>query len=510
MPGTRVKLMNALDQWLDDPNGPPVYWLNGMAGTGKSTIADSLYILAHLRKVLGAGYFCSRDFESARDVRKIVPTIAYQLAHNLPSSYRDALVEVLKEKPSPALGTVEEQLTDLILTPLRDAPLPHPFVIIIDALDECNGDPSSFIQFLLRHAHKFQEVGIKIFVSSRPIEEISTAFKTDGTVGNHARRILHDEPLTEVQHDIRLFVKDRLMKIQHECQRRGRPLYTCIEEDVEVIVKLAGALFIFAATVCRSLLQGLRFRSPRIVLERMASSSEASGHTTGQAELDKLYRSIFDHAVGQDEGALDAHTKHRLRNIVGAIVLASVPLSVHDLDNLLGKDESTDTRLLLEHLQSVIALPEDDITPIRVFHASFEDYVTDEARAHPDFYVDRPSCHASLATRCLEVMQAYLIKDNLCGLPPHEDYSNVGDLADRRREHIPLVLEYACWYWSYHLNEASLSGSVLSNASELTSALHTFTSTLLLRWIDVLAITRNLDKCVPMLVAARKTLSVCF
>ena len=87
--------MNALDEWLDDFNGPSVYWLNGMAGTGKSTIADSLHILAHLRKALGGGFFCSRDFESARDVRKIVPTIAYQLAHNLPSPYRDALVKIL-------------------------------------------------------------------------------------------------------------------------------------------------------------------------------------------------------------------------------------------------------------------------------------------------------------------------------------------------------------------------------------------------------------------------------
>ncbi|KAG8762709.1 F-box/WD repeat-containing protein 9 [Ceratobasidium sp. 428] len=40
-PNTRVKVLQGLDQWASDSESPTVYWLNGMAGTGKTTIAYS-------------------------------------------------------------------------------------------------------------------------------------------------------------------------------------------------------------------------------------------------------------------------------------------------------------------------------------------------------------------------------------------------------------------------------------------------------------------------------------
>ena len=212
--------------------------------------------------------------------------------------------------------------------------------------------------------------------------------------------------------------------------------------------------------------------------------------------------------------AFKQETKIRLREVIGSIALLSQPLSLADLSELLG-DEFPKERVysLLKHVNSFITLPssQDDATPIRAFHASFEDHVTDEKRADSDFYyVERGPHHAMLAKRCLDVMKKYLDRDNICDLAPNQDYDEVDGLADIRNKRIPPVLEYACRYWSYHLDKATSSGNVLCNALELTDALHTFTSTLLLRWIDVLAVTRNLDKCVTMLTAARKSLSVCF
>src|SRR5437764_2131543 len=39
LPNTRVELLNQIKNWNDDPNGECIFWLNGMAGIGKSTIA---------------------------------------------------------------------------------------------------------------------------------------------------------------------------------------------------------------------------------------------------------------------------------------------------------------------------------------------------------------------------------------------------------------------------------------------------------------------------------------
>src|SRR5260221_2518414 len=41
MEGTRVSLLKDLEQWSMDVTSPPIFWLDGMAGTGKSAIARS-------------------------------------------------------------------------------------------------------------------------------------------------------------------------------------------------------------------------------------------------------------------------------------------------------------------------------------------------------------------------------------------------------------------------------------------------------------------------------------
>ena len=56
-----------------------------MAGTGKSTIADTLYQIARRRQEPTGDFFCTRDFEDARNVSRIIPTLAYRLAFKLPA-----------------------------------------------------------------------------------------------------------------------------------------------------------------------------------------------------------------------------------------------------------------------------------------------------------------------------------------------------------------------------------------------------------------------------------------
>ena len=41
MKGTRVAILEDLLAWAIDPDSPRIFWLDGMAGTGKSTIALS-------------------------------------------------------------------------------------------------------------------------------------------------------------------------------------------------------------------------------------------------------------------------------------------------------------------------------------------------------------------------------------------------------------------------------------------------------------------------------------
>ena len=68
-----------------DSNGCKVYWLVGMAGTGKSTISHSLSEMLDNGNLLGASFFCSRASTKTNDARLIIPTIAHALASASPS-----------------------------------------------------------------------------------------------------------------------------------------------------------------------------------------------------------------------------------------------------------------------------------------------------------------------------------------------------------------------------------------------------------------------------------------
>jgi len=76
-----VDVLHQLEEWLEVEQGQHVFWLNGLAGTGKSTIAQSFAEIAFAGGKLGASFFCSRDFEDRSNLQAIIPTLAFQLAY---------------------------------------------------------------------------------------------------------------------------------------------------------------------------------------------------------------------------------------------------------------------------------------------------------------------------------------------------------------------------------------------------------------------------------------------
>ena len=72
--------------WANSADSPPVFWLTGEAGSGKTTIA---YTIAQYfdglektrrRTLLGGSFFYFRQFEQTRRQIHIIPILAYQLA----------------------------------------------------------------------------------------------------------------------------------------------------------------------------------------------------------------------------------------------------------------------------------------------------------------------------------------------------------------------------------------------------------------------------------------------
>ena len=136
---TRTTILKSIGMWAIDVTKPKIYWMNGMAGTGKTTITYSLSIFLKSRNILGGTFFCSRLVDECTKVDRIFPTIAYNLARNYPP-LAHTILRALKNDPDAANRTIKQQFTDLVVKPIRESATQlagRPVVVVIDGLDEC-------------------------------------------------------------------------------------------------------------------------------------------------------------------------------------------------------------------------------------------------------------------------------------------------------------------------------------------------------------------------------------
>ena len=140
-------MLNEIERWTQDFNKSPVFWLNGLAGTGKSAIARTIAERAFANGNLGASFFCSRGVEDRSDLRLIFPMLAYQLAEQYPE-FRSSLIPLLRSNSKIVHESLHDQMQQLLVKPLLSVNIS--IVIVIDALDECRdkGPASSILPVL--------------------------------------------------------------------------------------------------------------------------------------------------------------------------------------------------------------------------------------------------------------------------------------------------------------------------------------------------------------------------
>ena len=172
--GTRKDVLLQIECWLTDERDQRVFWLNGLAGTGKSTIAQTFAENSFADRKLGASFFCSRDFEDRSDIHNIFPTLAFQLAYRYPQ-FRKELLPVLRANPEVGRESLCSQLEKLLVGPLGVTRIST--LIIIDALDECRDEQpaSALLSVLSRYIDRVPHV--KFFITGRPEPRIRTGFR---------------------------------------------------------------------------------------------------------------------------------------------------------------------------------------------------------------------------------------------------------------------------------------------------------------------------------------------
>ena len=67
--GTRKEVLKDIQHWFTNEGGRRVFWLNGLAGTGKSTVAQSFAETTFENGKLGASFSVHRTLRTATTPR---------------------------------------------------------------------------------------------------------------------------------------------------------------------------------------------------------------------------------------------------------------------------------------------------------------------------------------------------------------------------------------------------------------------------------------------------------
>ena len=476
--GTRTDILLQLEDWLEDNQGQRVFWLNGLAGTGKSTIAQTFAEITFGEGKLGASFFCSRDFEDRSNIRAIFPTLAFQLAYQYPA-FRERLLEVVRANPGIGRESLCNQFEKAIVGPFKATQVPT--LIIIDALDECKDEEpaSAILSILSRYMDKIPSV--KFFITGRPEPRIRSGFRLKSLKSITEVFRLHDVKRTSVDGDIKLYFRTRLTEVS-----ATRSDCDFMEEwpspsDIDILCEKAAGFFIYASTVVKFVAS-----QNHVPMKRLALIISLPQNTTheGKSGVDPLYTQVLEQAFSSTEP--DEHEHYKI--ILGTVVLVFNPLSVRALSELLLVDDIPTT---LRALHSVLLVPDlkEAEDPIRTFHKSFPDFLTDPERCQRKWFFVDLQVHAEIALSCLRLMREKL-KRNICNIDDYALLSEAGDLATLQKNCIGSALEYACHFWTKHLLKIPSNSSCVK---EIQEAIDKFFTTNLLYWIEVLVLTRNLD-----------------
>ena len=471
--GTRESVLTKIESWAEDFDKSPVFWLNGLAGTGKSTIAQTVSERIFADGLLGASFFCSRDFEDRSNLRFIFPTLAFQLAHKHPK-FRSALVPLLQSDPDVVHESLYNQMEKLIVKPLRSANVLT--VIVIDALDECTDDEpqSAILSVIGRLTEDIPKV--KFFITGRPEPRIRSGFRLELLRPLTDVFVLHDVHPSLINSDIRLFLNHELSGL---ARRRHIDRWPA-DEHVDLLCRRAAGLFVYAVATIKFLDSKTHLPEQRLdIIVNLPECTVPEGKTrfNPKTTLDSLYTSILQVAFSEEDSEVDS----KVRLTIGAVILVVNPLPPSGVAELIGLNPG-EVILLLTLVQSLLAVDEDFNQPVKPFHKSFPDFITDPSRClDMRFYISPGHLHLVFARSCLRLMNDGL-EQNLMSLPNHVMNSKVEDLEVRIKDHISVALEYACRSWHNHLTRTA------GDVSSVIVDLRLFLEESFLAWLEVVSV----------------------
>ncbi|XP_063446984.1 protein TANC2-like [Mytilus trossulus] len=360
----RKWLLPILKSKLDQPNQGIL--LAADMGFGKSSIVSNIVcaqpnsVWHQLKKHVLAYHMCRYDVISSSKpdifIKNLVGTIVKQipeLGNSILSDDRalDFLYGVrCREDP---VGCLEFSL----LNPLKNAWKERSFIIIIDAIDECQTTDGHSLQDLLYKRLQFFPNNVKFFITSRNIEQITNKFKTLETV-------FLDNHTLENHEDVRSYI-DKTRKLS--------------DKEVAKLTKVSGGNFLHVKLFLNYCIQ-----------------KGSCDYDQIPDTLERIYVLNFERVFGK-KGLFD--------NFVDMFaVLCSLqhPIDEDKLLEVSGMKTNTRVRarqILGNELGHFLKVSDGRLS---FQHKSLADFLTNSSRKHLNFYIDIKRGHKLFAKFLLQ------------------------------------------------------------------------------------------------------------
>lgn len=481
--GTRGSTLEDIDNWLLDPAGEPIMWINGVAGCGKTAVAATV---AHRynKQDLAVAIFHFNFLDKQRN-QMVVRSLARALYYSKVLSLKMPIlsgVKMLRESPSEWISV---QLEELILRPLGTlSDAERPVIIIFDGLDEWEAEQATALCQALRKARTGDVwKNVKVIITSLREPHLRKELNTSARIPVRELR-LDDTSQEEVDGDLYAFLDRALSKI--------RSTYGLSESwggpgDLQKLVSLAQGLFQWASTICRFIQAG----DPE---DNLAAVLELSGTSTHQ--LDKIYRLVLDRCATSDGADVPL-----ISRVLGTLVTAPTPISLNTLASLENENNQDLTQVrrrltnvVLSRLGALLIVPNDDDAPIRFLHSSIVDFLCSPSRfPESQLTVEVNRNTGRIASRCFTMMR----QDLHCGLSAQDDDLEAPEGTTSNSQNpspIPQSLQFVCQHWAdYILALASEFNAPDVEEYNLKEHFKQFMKTGLIGWVEVMAYRKQLD-----------------
>ena len=432
MGGTREALLSQVVAWATDESaqkdGSNMFWIYGLPGIGKTSLAHSICARLHDRKHLAGAFFCRRDDPILDKPGNILPTLIHNLTITFPP-FRRVVAEHLRNDPNVSPESMKETLLPDLINSLPRHPN-HTLVFVIDALDEC-GDTRSRPGILKALTDTgAQAPWLRIIITSRPEVDIQRFFDAP-TRSSHLRYDLATDQ--EASADLRTFAQQEFNLVAS-----GWHLATPWPDEslFDRIISRANGLFIFIKTLVLAL---NNCADPTKFLEAALHGSSGAGLTS----LYGLYSNILRARI--------SHSCTEFQRTIGVLLATASyrALCEETIAELAGVSQNL-VKKWVDGLSSMLFRDEGANGVIRVRHLSISDFfLSDECPR--DYHVDLQDANIQLGIACLTTMLAQL-RFNICKLEDSRlANAEIKDLQSRIRQNISDALQYSCLYWSNHL-----------------------------------------------------------